>query len=280
MQIDQKTSGTNQDNFTKTLVSSATGGYIGGYTCFPFEGIKKRLQTGELLSSDFFNLKNGKLLSFLHPKELLRGSTAFATCVTVASASSITFNSLIKKLPFYDANSTSWNISAAIGSGMLGAVVGSTPVENTILIQQKKTIAPIPAMKIMLSQGITRPWVGVRELMMREAGFAGVMLWAGPAANKAVLDKTNDKGLALIGELGAGAIGALLTHPADTLATYRQKLDGKISLLDGAKQLYKQNGISSFYRGAISRIGLFVGCATIIPRAANIVSYGMSSIDN
>lgn len=272
MHIEQSGPQNNQNNFLPTLTSSALGGYIGGYTCFPFEGIKKRLQRGELLASDFLNLKNGKLLTALRPQELLRGSTAFATSVTVASASSITLHSLLKKLPFYDASSSSWNISTAVGSGMLGALLGSTPVENTILVQQEKNIAPVKAMRHMLEQGLTRPWVGARELMMREAGFAGVMLYAGPAANKLVLEKTNDKGLALIGELAAGAIGALLTHPADTLATYRQKLEGKVSLLDGAKQLYSQNGLPSFFKGAIFRVFLFVGCATIIPRAAKVVS--------
>ena len=80
----------------------------------------------------------------------------------------------------------------------------------------------------MLRQGVVRPWVGTRELMMREAGFAGVMLFGGPTAHKIVEEKTHSRTTAAIAEIAVGVMGALLTHPADTLATYRQKHDGKI----------------------------------------------------
>ncbi len=272
MPVISSNSPNNGDSFLRSMSSSAVGGYLGGYVCFPFEGIKKRVQRGELHSADFFHLSNGKLFAAIHPKELLRGSTAFATSVTVASASSMTFNSVLKKMPFYDSTSSKSNMLAAISSGMLGALVGSTPVENTILVQQERRIAPAQAMRYMLNQGITRPWVGARELMMREAGFAGVMLYAGPVANKAVLEKTDSHALAALAEIGAGIGGAILTHPADTLATWRQKKEGQISLVKGVEELYALDGAKTFFRGVGSRLFLFTGCAMVIPRAAKFVN--------
>ena len=279
MKVDRADAQINQDSsFMKTLTSSAGGGFIGGYICFPFEGMKKRLQRGEILRSDFLNLSNGKLLKALHPLELLRGSTSFGTSVTVASATSMTIHSVLRKLPFYDPSSEAWNVATAVGSGMIGAILGSTPVENTILVQQEQNIGPLKAVRHMLREGITRPWVGGRELMMREAGFAGVMLHAGPTVNKAVLDETGSERLALIGELAMGAVGALATHPADTLATYRQKLNGKVYLLDGVRKLYDQDGLRAFYRGGISRVFLFVGCAVIIPRTAKTIDTALTKV--
>jgi hypothetical protein len=262
--------------FLIALISSAVGGYMGGYLSFPFEGIKKRLQRGELLSSDFYRFQNGKLLKALHPLELYRGSTAFANSVMIASFTSITVKNYLKNIPSYDENSTAWSIGTAVGSGMLGSIVGSTPVENTLFIQQEKNVGPFKAIQIMLNQGFTRPWVGARELMFREGGFAGVMLWGGPAANKFVKDLTGNDKLAFIGELFAGAAGALLTHPADCVATYRQKFDGKVPLLEGVKLLHKRGGIKAFYEGAGSRIALFTICAVTIPRFVDLVKNGLN----
>lgn len=248
------------------LFSSAIGGFVGGYVCFPFEGLKKRAQVG--------TLKN-HLLYALHPFRLFQGAPAFATSVTLASTSSITVNSLLKASSFYDPSSALHNLSAAIGSGVLGSMIGSTPVENTILVQQKLNVGPIKAIQYMLNQGgVKRLWLAGLPIAFRESGFASIMLYGGPAANKFVMDRTQDKTLSLFAELFVGSIAALLTHPADSLATFIQKHAGKVSTWDAAKTLWTQGqkegpkGLCAFYPGAMYRVFLFVGCATIIPRAA------------
>ena len=173
------------EGFARTVFESALGGAIGGWVCFPWESLKKRLQRGELAPSDFRNWANGRLIHVLHPRELYRGSGGFGAAVMTATASSMTFNALLKeKLPGYNPHSLIWQGSAAVASGMLGAVVGSTPVENMLLVQQQHRIGPSAAVKWMMQQGVFRPWVGVRELMLREAGFAGVMLFAAPIRPK------------------------------------------------------------------------------------------------
>ncbi|MCF7852100.1 MAG: MC/SLC25 family protein [Simkaniaceae bacterium] len=270
--VNQAHSVNSTENFLFTLSTSALGGFVGGFLCFPPEGLKKRLQAGGVDSSDFHikNFPNGKVLRILHPLELFRGSVAFASAVMVASTTSMTFNALMKTHPSYDESSKIWGGASAILSGMLGAIVGSTPVENTILVQQVHKLGPSAAMQHMIKQSWTRPWVGVKELMFREAGFAGVMLFAGPETRRVVLDKTHSPSLAFAAEIIAGIGGSFLTHPADSIATYRQKLDGKLSLSDAIKTMYKEGGMRTFFKGAIFRSMLFTGCATIIPRASKI----------
>ncbi len=257
-------------NFFADVACNATGGAIGAFAAFPWESLKKRLQSGELTPTDFRHFGNGKVLNVLRPKELYRGSGGFCGAVMAATASSMMFNKIIhEQVPFYDAQSHLHQGAAAMGSGMLGAIVGSTPVENMLLVQQKYKIGPHAAAKRMLQQGIFRPWVGLRELMVREAGFAGVMLFAGPAARNAATAKTNNETAGVVAEIGVGLIGALATHPADTIATIRQKSNGDTPLTNAIQNIYAQDGMKGFFKGAASRMALFIMCATIIPRAVN-----------
>lgn len=254
----------NQDTKSHTsyafhLMQNAAAGWAGGWICFAAEGLKKRAQTTGVLAKHF------------HPSELFRGSTAFATAVMVASASSMTFNTALKQLPFYDSSSTRCSIATAVSSGMLGAIVGSTPVENLILIQQTHKTSPIKAAQMMFSQGIARPFVGMRELMLREAGFALVMLYGGPKFSEIAFKKTQDRKIAFGASLVAGMGGAIITHPWDTISTYRQKLDGKISLTQAIKDIYASYGPKGYMKGVGPRIVLFTGCSIIIPKCARII---------
>jgi hypothetical protein len=257
--IVNSSSKTESSTFTQTLISSALGGALGGYICYPGESLKKRAQVRKLEINHFY------------PRELFRGSVPFACAVMVASTTSMTFNALLKSLPAYDSQSHGWNATLAVGSGMLGAVVGSTPVENTILTQQQFKLSPVQAIRKMMSQGISRPWVGVKELMAREAGFAGVMLFASPEARKFTIEATKNETLATCAQIGVGILGAIATHPADTMATYRQKMDGKITSKEVATRIFQESGIKGFFTGVLYRSLLFTGCSLIIPIGAKFV---------
>jgi hypothetical protein len=235
------------------FVSSAGGGAIGGLLCYPPEGMKKRAQTGQAIT--------------LYPRDLYRGSGAFATSVMIASVTQMSFFNAFQNLPGYDKESPTWNASAAVLSGMLGATVGSTPVENIILTQQLNKTNPLAAISIMLKQGITRPWVGLPQLMMREAGFGLTMLWGARAAYDAVYQATDNKSYAYAGQLGAALAGAALTQPFDTTATYRQRRDGKISFVDTVKSIKNESGYGGLFKGLKHRSILFTGCALAIPIA-------------
>lgn len=253
--------------FSTKLVSSSLGGATGAIVCYPFEGLKKRLQSGQITSILEGARSTSRARSALHPSELYRGVTAFAVSVTLATTSAMLFNKVIKESPYYRHDSSLYECGSAVMSGMLGAIVGSTPVENIILVQQLQKTNPIGAIKYMLQQGITRPWVGLRELMMREAGFAFVMLYGAGAAQKAVFEKTHDGTLAFIATLSMGLAGAACTQPFDVLATLRQRSNGTIPLHSAIKTLTAEKGMSGLFRGLSQRALLFTGCATIIPHA-------------
>jgi len=257
-------------SFAQQIAVDATSGSIAGTTCFIFEGLKKRCQRREIVPSDFFKLHNGRLFAVLHPREAFRGVTSFATSVALNAAAGMTSTNYLRKMSCYDSSLESHKLTTAVAGGMIGAVVASTPVENTIVVQQEHKMKPIEAWKYMFKQGIGRPWVGVRELMMREAGFIGSVLYFGPKVRKEIVEKTNNQTLAEIGAIGVGATFATLTHPADTLATWRQKKEGKLSFIGGVKDLHALGGTGAFFRGVGARIWLFTGCFLILE---NLPSY-------
>ena len=234
-----------------SFASSSLGGATGGLLCYPPEGFKKRSQTGQKIT---FN-----------PVEIYRGSGAFATSVMLASLTQMSFFKAFQSLPGYDKDSALWNVSSSLMSGMLGATVGSTPVENIILTQQLNKTNPLNAIKIMLGQGVFRPWVGLPQLAMREAGFGLTMLWGARAAYDAVLQLSDSASLAYGGQIAAGIVGATVTQPFDTMATYRQHRDGKISSVDTVKKIYSEKGFGGFFKGLKHRSVLFTGCAVTIP---------------
>jgi hypothetical protein len=240
------------------LLSSAAGGSGGAYICFPFEGLKKRIQSGQPLS--------------FYPQELFRGSVAFSISVTLATVTAMSFDRALKNMPGYDHTSLVWNSGSAVMSGMLGSVVGSTPVENIILTQQLHKTSPVNAIRIMLQQGPTRLWVGLPELAIREGGFAGVMLWGVDAARQKVLKRTNSKTKAEIAALSVGVGGATVTQPFDALATIKQKSNGLLSSTQAAQQLYASKGPLGFFSGLSQRVFLFTGCAYTIPKIQKMTS--------
>lgn len=241
-------------------VSAAIGGALGGFVCFPFEGLKKKFQSGQHVS-----------LQSLHPRELFRGACSFSCSVTIATIASMTFRHLLQSIPGYNSESTAWEAGIAISGGMLGAVVGSTPVENVILAQQLNKTHPVGAIQILFKQGLRRPWVGLPELACREAGFAGVMLWGGKAANQWALKLSDNQTIATIAEISVAVLGATITHPFDTIATYKQKHDGLVSSRNAFLSIINQEGYRALFRGLSQRIFLFTGCAVIIPRMEAVV---------
>lgn len=253
--------------FVKKIISASTGGAIGAGICYPWEGLKKRVQSGQtviLKPAEFF-----KRSSALHPLELYRGSSSFMASVTIATTTSMLFNRALK---LHGLTALVGDDITALLSGMLGAVVGSTPVENVILTQQLNKVGPFQAWRIMLNQGITRPWVGVRELAMREAGFAYVMLRGASAVEEAVFNQTKNDKLAFLASLAVGACGATATQPFDVVATYRQHSHGTIPLMAAIKQIVKKQGPLGLLKGLEHRLFLFTGCALIIPKAEKIIA--------
>lgn len=269
-----------QRHFFREIAVDAGSGSIAGMVCFPFEGLKKRYQRGELARSDLSNWSNGRLKAALHPRELFRGVTSFAGAVALNAATGMTFSKIVRSLPGYDDTSEFHKLTSAVTGGIFGAIVASTPVENTIVVQQELKLNPVQAWKYMLKQGMTRPWVGTRELMIRESGFIGSIIYFGPRVREVILEKTNNKTLAVVGAVGVGATFATLTHPFDTLATWRQKKEGKLTLIGGVKDLYSIDGHKAFFRGVGARIWLFTGCFLILESLPGYVNQKIDGKSN
>ena len=250
-------------NFYRGMLVDAVSGATAGTTCFVFEGLKNRLQRGEITPRDFYQLTNGNLIRVLHPKEAFRGVSSFAGSVALNATAGLTFSKIIRDLPFYDEKSEKHQLGSAVAGGMFGGIF-STGAENMIVVQQELKSGPVRAWSYMITQGPTRPFVGLRELMIREAGFIGSVLYFGPKASQVTLEKTNSEALALLSGVGVGIVGATITHPADTLATWRQKHNGTLTFIGGAKDLYEKDGVKTFFRGVGARIWLFTGCFLIL----------------
>jgi hypothetical protein len=234
----------------RCIFSSAMGGSIAAGGFYPGESLKKKFQTGQMIS--------------LYPQKLWQGCTPYIVSVTSATVTSMTFRHYLEKIPGYDYSSPYHQAASAISGGMLGALFGSTPVENTILEQQMKNLGPIEAIKSLFKQGVFRPWVGLPELMMREAGFVGLMLWGSDAAEQKVTELTGKPSLGKITQLALGVGGAAATQPFDTIATYKQQHLG-ISSIDAIKRIYAQGGLLRFQAGLSGRVFLFTGCMLTIP---------------
>ncbi|EKD91593.1 MAG: hypothetical protein ACD_29C00478G0008 [uncultured bacterium] len=237
-------------------VSASFGGSTGAYINFIFEGLKKKAQSGQIYS--------------FHPRELYRGSVAFSGSVTLATVVQMSFNAFFKSIPGYDQTSVAWNTGSAIASGTLGALVGSTPVENIILTQQLNQVGPYKAVKLMLKQSITRPWVGYPELAMREAGFALTMLYGADAARQYVVKITGNEKQGFAAEIVFSLVGAGFTHPFDRVATYKQKHNGTLSTRQAWSEVFANEGLHGFFKGYQHRAFLFTGCAITIPKLTNI----------
>lgn len=258
---------TEKRSFGHTLVCAAAAGSAAGFICFPFEGLKKKYQSGQPIS--------------FHPRELYRGSCAFSVSVMTATVGAMSAAHLLKGTPGYDPSSQIHLLCLALLSGVTGSYVGSTPVENTILKQQMNQINPFRAIQSMLqNRGPSRLWVGASQLAGREAGFATAMLYGGEAARTAVQIETGNDVLAGMAEIGVGIGGAALTHPLDTIATIRQKHEGLLSSAQAMKQIFHSKGVGGFFKGVGSRMVLFTGCATLIPRINRAVSKTLDSNKN
>lgn len=244
-------------NLALTAISAPSGGAVGAYICFPFEGIKKRLQSGQRVQ--------------LNLRELFRGSTAFSGSVALNTLMAMAVKRSIECTPGYDRSSITHEAGSALGAGVVGAFVGSTPVENIILVQQLKKLGPIGAICHIFSQSITRLWVGFPELACREAGFAGCMLYFVDKAEKVIQKRTGSVALAQLGGFGVGIFGAIATQPFDMIATIKQKSEGTIRSRDAIRDTYREQGLLALWRGGGPRVVLFSGCAYIIPKVEDVV---------
>ncbi len=236
----------NQKPFWITPISAAMGGASAGSGFFIFEGLKKKVQSGQQIS--------------WHPRELMRGSCSFATSVGTTAIVQISIDQKIKSINGFHTDSKLHNAGAAAVSGAIGGMF-STFVENTILAQQLGKCGPLVAVNSMFKEGVKRPFVGIAPLMCRELGFGLTMLFGAPEAGKYAAENFGEKARKP-GEIAAGIVGAYATQPFDTAATDMQKKG--LTTWQAAKNVVQNK---RYFTAGGWRAALFTGCALTIPPA-------------
>lgn len=252
-----------------SVTSSSFGGAIGAMVAYPFEGLKKSVQSNLIT-----NWKQAVGL-FFHPKELYRGTSAFATSLVPTTIIQMSAKRFISHLAISDNDRALGDIFC----GALGALA-SAPAEKLILTQRKYQIGPMEALaKVVKLQGVLAPWDAIKPLACREAVFGVCMLKYG----KLAYDEYG-----FMGTIGVGFAGAIISHPFDCIATKMQLMSfmnadqgikEKVTTWDVVKKITAEQGMKGFTKGLTWRLGLFTSCMAVIPLAEGAISDQLNKVN-
>lgn len=108
---------------------------------------------------------------------------------------------------------------------------------------------------IAKEEGMSAFYKGIGAALLREASYTSLRLGLYAPIKKA-FGVTKDSSIFMKFAAGsaAGAIGSLVGNPFDVLKTRMMASEGTTSLPQNAGELYKQQGISGFYRGIQANI--------------------------
>jgi len=180
----------------------------------PLIYFKNSIQTGAKIASNPAVWYRGYLTNV--------GTLAPITAIQV-SATTILSNVLFGKAPS-QANDAEKSISA-VGAGALSGLI-SGPSESIILHQQRTGEGTFAALKSIRSdagwKGVFR---GTSYAMFRDGLFTAGFMAGAPMLVKRLRDDYNlsEPTARLAGGCAAGALAAVLTHPADTIKTRLQR---------------------------------------------------------
>lgn len=236
--------------------AGVVAGISGGTLNYPFEGAKKRAQSGQLQPWQMPGIRPHTFV-----RELYRGGSSFILSLAPVSMLQATFNDYLKG--FLPNNpSQAYVVGAGVLSGAVGAFF-SAPVEHMIITQQQQKIGPLQAMKYLYSRGPTYAWTALPPLMIREAGFGCAWLMGAHAAGEALSAHYN-RDLRIPAAIGVGVLAAGLTHPFDSMATRKQQSKERITMIEAGRQILAQKGWKGFFAGYQYRSFLFTGCMVSI----------------
>lgn len=154
---------------------------------------------------------------------------------------------------------------AAAGSSAVITVTGIHPIDvvKTRLqvsgdgsvggVRNYKALGISGTIKVIASEeGIAAFWKGIGAAWMREASYTSLRLGLYDPIKKVMGVKSSSHFiLKFTAGSAAGAIGSIAGNPFDVMKTRLMAMEGKggASLGKAASELYKQQGISGFYRG-------------------------------
>jgi len=247
-----------------SIAAGLSSGSLSALVMFPTEGLKKRSQSNQPKIG--FKLSDLKTFSISNIKILYTGCVGFVLSVGPTTlVQTLTYNFLNKTNIFGEKSPFVPFISGGIGA------ICSSLVEHLVLTQQYrrnegKPVGPIGAYKILHQKGVFKPFTGFLPLVFRESIFGGLALNVADAFARNVSERFGSH-FYFPSQILIGILGALLTHPADTVATNLQKnlkFGQKETLSQIVRRIYAGEGIKGFYKGGAYRVALFTGCMMII----------------
>lgn len=260
----------NQNHSSEFLLNSVSGlvsGTMAALITFPSEAMKKKKQSnqGPIGFRPFALVTYGNSVRVLYT-----GCCAFAASVGPTTLVQTSTHAILNSLK----ESTGIKINPifqTIISGASGSICSSF-VENTILTQQllqkqKLPHGPMDAIRFNSSKNIFSLWCGFSLLAVRESIFGALALGTADQFASTVSNYYQNSTLYFPSKLAIGVIGALLSHPFDTLATIKQKenfVNSKKPFRIAVRDFYIEHRFKGFYKGGFYRIFLFTGCMLII----------------
>lgn len=245
----------------QSLVAAGVSGFFAGYAGFPFESVKKRLQSNQPLP----NANMGIRLWF---KESFRGVGSYALTNIPASVVQQMTNHYFEEQTTISHTLAGKTIQVVIAGGVGG--VPATIIGNTLLEQQLKKIKPTEALSNLLKEGgYTRLLRGASMTMVREAMFGFCYLKAMDDASQYASSHWGPA-YAIPAQVTVGVVGSLLSHPFDTIATTMQRYN-YTGVREAAEHLWRQNKSSAFFKGAMARVGLFTSTMWVINKTKQTV---------
>lgn len=265
----------------KSFIAGGVAGGIEGIITYPFEFAKTRLQ---LIDKSSKMSRNPLVLIYNVGKtqgvsSLYVGCPAFVVGNTVkASVRFLGFDSIKALLADKDGKlSGPRGVLAGLGAGLLESVIAVTPFEaiKTALIDDKQ--AKIPkyqnglisgTVKLCRDMGFKGIYAGVVPVSLRQASNQAVRLGSYNSIKTMIQQASNtppNVPLSSVATFAVGSIAGIVTvyttMPIDTVKTRMQALGADklySSTLHCFVKIFKEEGLSTFWKGATPRLGRLV----------------------
>ncbi|UNE35624.1 hypothetical protein KG892_01205 [Vermiphilus pyriformis] len=247
--------------YKNLLIGALTGGAEVSVNQ-PLVRIKIMLQQGLPINRETLNLST-----------LYRGYGVNVGSMIPITAVQMGVNSGLSNWYYTDHTATSASqVGIAFIAGATSALV-SSPAENIMTKQQgtkENIISTIHS--VVKTKGAKNLIRGLVPTMARDGGFVVAYLPLKDIIKQYALPELHNNTWEKIADIGcgvtAGVIGAIATHPADTIKTVMQSYDKNMK--KAFEDIYKTQGLSGLYNGLSAR-GLRVILA--VPLMNQVASY-------
>lgn len=265
----------------KSFIAGGVAGGIEGIITYPFEFAKTRLQ---LIDKSSKASRNPLVLIYNIGKtqgvsSLYVGCPAFVVGNTVkASVRFLGFDSIKALLADKDGKlSGPRGVLAGLGAGLLESVVAVTPFEaiKTALIDDKQAKVPkyqngliAGSVKLCKDMGFKGIYGGVVPVSLRQASNQAVRLGSYNSIKTMIQQASNTPPNVPLSSAATFAVGSVAgivtvytTMPIDTVKTRMQALGADklySSTLNCFVKIFKEEGLSTFWKGATPRLGRLV----------------------